>query len=591
MKFILTIIFGLSFHLCFSQTIKPEQIDSLINGIKKTVLENYVLTDKANLISYSLTARHYTGIQSIDSLTKKLNEDLFNLSDDKHLFLQYRPEVADNLINHKDIHKEQDKKEKREHYGFEQADVIGNNIGYIKLNYFADATHAQKTILKYTSRLKNTSAIIIDLRNNFGGSGTMIQLLSGIFLPADQEEILKINYKTQGDVTLKSTHIDPSQKIIHQPIYILISSQNFSAGEAFTLIMKNRGRATIIGETTAGAGNVAGPYPVSSQFVLSVPVAIIVDPKTNVGWEHTGVTPDINVNPDLAMEKAIEFITSGFDHSSNMGTLRQKLEDMIRPYNATIGISLLNIETGDSLTIHNQIQYPMQSVYKFPLAIAVLKEVDKHKFTLDQSFHLTKEDLRPQTWSPLRDKYPDGNIDMTLFELLRYMISLSDNNVCDFMFRIMGGPKHIDDYMDEIGFHDINIAATEDEMHKSFDAQYSNWTSAYAMTRLLNDFYQYKYLSQISRDALMSLLIESSNSANRIMALLPKGTEVAHKTGTSGTNDEGMTTAVNDVGIVSLPNGRHMAISVFVSRSMESFETNEKIIADIALAAFEYFSK
>ncbi|MBK9980879.1 MAG: S41 family peptidase [Saprospiraceae bacterium] len=311
MKYTFIILFGLSVHLCFSQTIKPAQIDSLIDGIKKTVLENYVLTDKANLISYSLTARHYAGISSIDSLTKKLNDDLFKLSDDKHLFLQYRPEVAENLIKQKDIHKEQDKKEKKEHYGFEQADVIGNNIGYIKLKYFADATHAQKAVLKYTSRLKNTSAIIFDLRENFGGSGTMIQLLAGIFLPTDQEEILKINYKTQDDVTLKSTQIDPTQKITHQPIYILVSSQTFSAGEAFTLIMKNRGRATIIGESTAGAGNVAGPYPVTSQFVLTVPVGIIVDPKTNVGWEHTGVTPDITVSADLAMDKAIELITSG----------------------------------------------------------------------------------------------------------------------------------------------------------------------------------------------------------------------------------------------------------------------------------------
>ncbi|MGB4850624.1 MAG: S41 family peptidase [Saprospiraceae bacterium] len=311
MKYILTIIFGLSFHLCFSQTIKPEQIDSLIDGIKKTVLENYVITDKANLIAYSLTARHYAGIHSIDSLTKKINDDLFKLSDDKHLFLQYRPEVAENLIKQKDIHKDQDKKEKKEHYGFEQADVIGNNIGYVKLNYFADATHAQKAVLNYTSRLKNTSDIILDLRENFGGSGTMIQLLTGIFLPADQEEILKIDYKAREDVTLRSTQIDPSKKITQQPIYILICNQTFSAGEAFTLIMKNRGRATIIGETTAGAGNVAGPYPVSSQFVLTVPVGIIVDPQTNVGWEHTGVTPDINVNADVALDKAIEMITSG----------------------------------------------------------------------------------------------------------------------------------------------------------------------------------------------------------------------------------------------------------------------------------------
>ncbi len=150
MQYILIILPGLILNVCFAQTISDVQIDSLIDGIKKTVLENYVLTDKANLVSYSLASRHYAGFHSIDSLTKKLNDDLFKLSDDKHLFLQYRPEVAKNLLKQKDIHKEQDKKEKKEHYGFEQADVIGNNIGYIKLNYFADASHAQKAGWEHT---------------------------------------------------------------------------------------------------------------------------------------------------------------------------------------------------------------------------------------------------------------------------------------------------------------------------------------------------------------------------------------------------------------------------------------------------------
>ena len=308
MKYILASLFTFVFDFSFSQTITESQIDSLIDGIKKTVIENYVVTDKAKLICDSLSSIHYSNITLIDSLLKKLNQDLFYLSNDKHLFLQYRPAVAENLLKHVDIHADQNKKEKKEHYGFEKITILDGNIAYLKLNYFADATNAKKAVLKYIRHYKNTVALIIDLRNNFGGSGTMLQLLAGIFLPVNQDEILKINYRTGNVVNLKATQINPDKQYLKQPIYILCDSQTYSAGEAFAFIMKNRGRAVLIGATTAGAGNVAGPHPINTRFVLTIPVGIIVDPLTNTGWEHTGVTPDINTDAGQELAKAIELI-------------------------------------------------------------------------------------------------------------------------------------------------------------------------------------------------------------------------------------------------------------------------------------------
>ena len=84
---------------------------------------------------------------------------------------------------------------------------------------------------------------------------------------------------------------------------------------------------------------------------------------------------------------------------------------------------------------------------------------------------------------------------------------------------------------------------------------------------------------------------ETSTGVNRLKGQLPKGTVVAHKTGSSGTNKDNLTEAVNDIGIVFLPNGKHFFISVFLTNSKENEETNEKIIADIAKVAYDYFSK
>ena len=84
-------------------------------------------------------------------------------------------------------------------------------------------------------------------------------------------------------------------------------------------------------------------------------------------------------------------------------------------------------------------------------------------------------------------------------------------------------------------------------------------------------------------------MIETSTGKNRIKGQLPEGTIVAHKTGSSGTNEEGITAAANDMGIVTLPDGKHFAISVFVTNSKENDKTNEKIISDISKAAWDYF--
>ena len=98
-------------------------------------------------------------------------------------------------------------------------------------------------------------------------------------------------------------------------------------------------------------------------------------------------------------------------------------------------------------------------------------------------------------------------------------------------------------------------------------------------------------VSKTSTDFLMTTMLETSTGKNKIVAQLPESIPVAHKTGSSGKNEKGLTAAENDIGIVTLPDGTHYAISIFVSDSMESEATNTKMIADISKIVFDYFSK
>jgi beta-lactamase class A len=270
--------------------------------------------------------------------------------------------------------------------------------------------------------------------------------------------------------------------------------------------------------------------------------------------------------------------------------LRQQIAGVIGASRSDVGVSVLHLEKGDTLSVNGKKHYPMQSVYKFPLAMAVLHQVDGGKLSLQQKIRLTRRDLLPDTWSPLRDKYPEANVDVTLEEILRYTVSMSDNNGCDVLFRLLGGTRPVDAYVRSLGVRGIAVAATEEEMHRAWDVQFTNWSEPAAMTALLKVFYQRKHLSEASSDLLWKLMVETSTGPDRIKGLLPAGTVVAHKTGTSDTNAQGIAAATNDAGIVTLPNGEHFAIVVYVANSPADAKTREATIARITRAVWDAYT-
>jgi beta-lactamase class A len=249
-----------------------------------------------------------------------------------------------------------------------------------------------------------------------------------------------------------------------------------------------------------------------------------------------------------------------------------------------VGIEL--IETGDTLTVNGNRHFPMQSVYKFPLALAFLHQVDEGKLSLEQKIHISKSELLPNTWSPLRDKYPNGNVDLCLDEILIATVSQSDNNGCDILFRLVGGPKSVNEYIHSLGVKGIAIAAT----HREWSVQYSNWSTPSAHLQILKIFHGQAILSQQSTDFLRQIMVKTSTGPRRIKGLLPADAIVAHKTGSSGANDKGVSAATNDVGIVTLPDGRHLSMVVFVSDALAEEPILEGVIAEIAKAAWDAFA-
>ncbi len=269
--------------------------------------------------------------------------------------------------------------------------------------------------------------------------------------------------------------------------------------------------------------------------------------------------------------------------------LRAKLRAITAPARAQVGVSLLVLEDGKAVNLNGDKKFPMQSVFKFPIALAVLRQVDQGRLSLDQAIALSPAELRPNTWSPLRKKYPQGGVELPLAEILRYTVALSDNNGCDILLRLLGGPGQVQACIHSLGIRDFAMAVNEHQMHQRWEAQFANWITPTAATDLLRLFYQGKILSPPSHAFLWELMSNTPTGAKRIKGLLPPGTEVAHKTGTSGRNEQGVMAAVNDVGIVTLPDGKHLAMAVLITDSKEEQAANEKIIARVSRAAWDHF--
>ncbi|MEL7268992.1 MAG: class A beta-lactamase, subclass A2 [Bacteroidota bacterium] len=280
-------------------------------------------------------------------------------------------------------------------------------------------------------------------------------------------------------------------------------------------------------------------------------------------------------------------------HSQKIETLKQQIEHIVNSKNAVVGVAITGNQAKDTLSINGQEHFPMQSVFKFPIALKILSEIDKGKFSLDQKINIKKSELLPGLWSPLREKHPEGGF-FTIAELIKYTVALSDNAGCDALLRLLGKPEAVEDYFHGLGFQDFAVKINEETMQNNWDMQFLNWTTPTEANAFLNAFYENKtgLLSQENHDFIWEVMKSTRTGKKRLRGQLPKETVVAHKTGWSGKHKKtGVTAAANDIGIVFLPNENYFTISVFVSESTESTETNEKIIADICKAAWDYFTK
>jgi beta-lactamase class A len=237
--------------------------------------------------------------------------------------------------------------------------------------------------------------------------------------------------------------------------------------------------------------------------------------------------------------------------------------------------------------LHAADPFPMQSVYKLPIAMAMLHAVEEGRFQLDQSIRFLPSDLiSPDQGSPLRDAHPHGDVDVPVQELLRLAVSESDGVASDILVRSLGGPPGPDAYVRSLGIGGVHILDTEKALGRNVKLEDRDSAEPRALVTLLRRLADRSPLSPGHTQLLIGWMTASHTGDRRIKALLPAGAVVADKTGTAGVARP-FTNATNDIALITLPDGRRLALAVMVADAKAPEAERERVIAEIARAVYD----
>ncbi len=275
-----------------------------------------------------------------------------------------------------------------------------------------------------------------------------------------------------------------------------------------------------------------------------------------------------------------------------------KVAAIAKDVKGTVSVSCMLPGTKLNCDLNPHNHPPMQSMYKYPLALTALHLADTGKLlpnqrpgesmdvTLDRTVRFLPADIIPGSYSPLTDRYPKANVDVTLRELVRLAVGQSDNGAEEVLIRLVGGPPVVQSYIRSLGVSAFHLVYSERDLDRDENLQYQDWIEPAAAVQLLECLVNNPPISPVANAFLLQTMTDSVTGPGRLRAGLPPNTDLAHKTGSSGTHG-GITAATNDIGLVTLPDGRRLAIAVFVTDSRADEDTREGVIARIGRAAYD----
>lgn len=243
--------------------------------------------------------------------------------------------------------------------------------------------------------------------------------------------------------------------------------------------------------------------------------------------------------------------------SPSLTSLEQQLSSLIANKSADVGVAALDLNTGETVSIKGNTPFPMASTVKVAIAALYLAQVDNGRRSLDDTIN----------GQPVR-------------MLMRRMLVFSDNHAADILFKDVGGPHAVHQWLQDNGVQGVHVDRTIAELLSARRDLWDRRDSAtpVAMVDLLRRLYKGDLIKPDSRNYLLNLMAQCETGKNRMKWLLPSGTPVEHKTGT-------LTGLADDVGFITLPDGRRVAVAIFTRGGADRPRT----IAETARAIYDGF--
>ncbi len=298
-----------------SINLEKNEVRVTLDSIASKLRANYVFTEVAEETIQSLETKYKTGaykkMNDAHEFASQLTTDLQEVSKDKHLRISFNPEriaEQEQVVTPEDSIRylnQYIQSMQRSNFGFNKVEILDGNIGYLDLRSFSDPEYAGPTAVAAMNFLSNTDAIIIDLRQNGGGSPAMIQLITSYLYSAESVHLNNFYWRPTDSHTQTWTlpHVS-GKRNPDADVYVLTSVSTFSAAEEFSYNLKHLERATLIGETTGGGAHPGGSRPATDRFMIWLPTGRAINPITNTNWEGVGVVPHVEVKADEALEIA-----------------------------------------------------------------------------------------------------------------------------------------------------------------------------------------------------------------------------------------------------------------------------------------------
>ena len=302
-----------------AQALDRDAQREVVARLKVALQQNYVFPDRIPVISAELDKRVQAEPIDAKPFAASLAQGLVKASDDLHFSVAFDPDevAADNRAkaSGETTTQAQRDSERAANFGFRDARRLDGGLTYVRFDFFADPQYAQDTAAGAMRFAEGAKGLILDLRYNNGGVLELAQFLMSYLYPAGKEQkFFEYNYTERGvrvERSQWSLAAVPGQRSGTIPVVVLTGSTSFSAAEWMAFSLQRLGRATLIGERTAGGAHPVTRVPIDDRFMLQTPIGQIRDPVKGQDFEGVGVTPDLVVPASAALLVAQKFLLRG----------------------------------------------------------------------------------------------------------------------------------------------------------------------------------------------------------------------------------------------------------------------------------------